>query len=179
MPIALSLPELERQFMAALYDAKTPGPLASIAGNGLNPEARLRIYRRSCNETQTATLRTTYPAMLALVGEAFFDQIARSYRHAHPSHSGNLQVIRRFARRIRRDVAGMSVTTISTRRRAPRMAAPTDDPCAGLCPGPSKTICRGDPGCRRFAPDRAASEPALARQPLSGAHDMALRAASG
>lgn len=91
MRVALSLHELQQQFMAALYDAAEPGPTATIAGNGLTPEARLRIYRRSCNETQTAALRTTYPAVLALVGDAFFDQAARSYRHAHPSRSGNLQ----------------------------------------------------------------------------------------
>lgn len=92
MHAAPSLPELQRQFMAALYDPKAPGPLARIAGNGLAPAARLRIYRHSCNETQTAALRTTYPAVLALVGDAFFNQMARGYRRAHPSHSGNLQL---------------------------------------------------------------------------------------
>lgn len=86
-----SLPELQRQFLAALYDADESGPVASIAGNGLEPEARLRIYRNSCNEILTAALRTTYPAVLALVGAAFFDQTARGYRRAHPSRSGNLQ----------------------------------------------------------------------------------------
>lgn len=91
MHAARSLHELQQQFMAALYDAAETGPTAVIVGNGLAPEARLRIYRRSCNETQTAALRTTYPAVLALVGEAFFDQTARGYRRAHPSHSGNLQ----------------------------------------------------------------------------------------
>lgn len=91
MRAALSLHELQQQFMAALYDAAEPGPTATIAGNGLAPEARLRIYRHSCNETQIAALRTTYPVVLALVGDAFFDQTAQSYRRAHPSLSGNLQ----------------------------------------------------------------------------------------
>lgn len=91
MPIAPSLHELQRQFMAALYDPAAPGPLDAIAGHGLAPAARMRIYRRSCNETQTAALRTTYPAVLALVGDAFFDQTARGYRRVHPSQSGNLQ----------------------------------------------------------------------------------------
>lgn len=92
MRAALSLHELQQQFMAALYDDAEPGPTATIADNGLVPEARLRIYRHSCNETQIAALRTTYPAILALVGEAFFDETARGYRRAHPSRSGNLQV---------------------------------------------------------------------------------------
>lgn len=92
MRTAPSLRKLQRQFMAALYDTAEPGPIECIAGNGLAPAARLRIYRRSCNETQTAALRATYPALLALVGEAFFDQTVRGYRRAHPSRSGNLQV---------------------------------------------------------------------------------------
>lgn len=91
MHAALSLPEIEQQFMAALYDADAPGPVTSIVGNGLEPAARMRIYRNSCNEIQTAALRTSYPAVRALVGDAFFDQAARGYRRAHPSTSGNLQ----------------------------------------------------------------------------------------
>lgn len=92
MRTALSLLELQQQFMATLYDPAKAGPTATVVGSGLTPAARLHIYRRSCTETQTATLRTTYPAVLALVGETFFDQTARNYRHAHPSRSGNLQV---------------------------------------------------------------------------------------
>ncbi|MEO7066774.1 MAG: DNA-binding domain-containing protein [Rhodanobacter sp.] len=86
-----SLRDLQQQFMAALYDADAPGPVAAIAGNGLTAAARLRIYRSSCNESQTAALRVTYPALQALVGDVFFDQTVHSYRRAHPSQSGNLQ----------------------------------------------------------------------------------------
>ncbi|SRR5579875_232654 len=86
-----ALHELQRGFLAALYDDREPGPLDAIAGNGLEPAARLRIYRRSCNENQTGALRTAFPAVRALVGEDFFDQTARGYRSAHPSRSGNLQ----------------------------------------------------------------------------------------
>ncbi|HEU0198525.1 MAG TPA: DNA-binding domain-containing protein [Nevskiaceae bacterium] len=92
MRAAPSLHELQQQFMAALYDPAKAGPAATVVGNGLTPAARLSIYRRSCNETQTAALRTTYPAVVALVGETSFDQSARNYRRAHPSRSGNLQV---------------------------------------------------------------------------------------
>jgi hypothetical protein len=91
MHVAPALPELQRRFLAALYDDAAAGPLEMIAGNGLEPCARLRIYRNSCNEIQTGALRAAYPAVLALVGAAFFDQTARGYRHAHPSSSGNLQ----------------------------------------------------------------------------------------
>lgn len=86
-----ALHELQKQFMDALFDVAAPGPTARVAGNGLTSEARLRIYRHSCNEIQTAALRTSYPAVLTLVGEDWFDQTARGYRRAYPSDSGNLQ----------------------------------------------------------------------------------------
>ena len=86
-----ALLETQRRFLAALYDDAETGPVDSIAGNGLEPAARLRIYRHSCNEIQTGALRTSYPAVLALVGEVFFEQTARGYRAAYPSHAGNLQ----------------------------------------------------------------------------------------
>lgn len=91
MQAALSLRELQQQFMATLYDPAAPGPLAAIAGHGLAPADRIRIYRRSCNETQIAALRVSYPAVVALVGDAYFDQTARGYRRVHPSRCGNLQ----------------------------------------------------------------------------------------
>lgn len=91
MHAASALLETQRRFLAALYDDNDAGPIAWIAGNGLEPAARLRIYRRSCSETQIAALRTTYPGVLALVGEAFFELTARGYRRTFPSRSGNLQ----------------------------------------------------------------------------------------
>lgn len=91
MHTAPSLLECQRRFMAALYAPDAPGPVEAIAGNGLEPAARLRIYRHSSEETQVGALRTSYPAVLALVGEAFFDQCARGYRREYASHSGNLQ----------------------------------------------------------------------------------------
>lgn len=91
MHAAPTLLETQRRFLAALYDDEDAGPIAGIAGHGLDPAARLRIYRHSCCETQIAALRTAYPGVLALVGEAFFEQTARGYRRAYPSRSGNLQ----------------------------------------------------------------------------------------
>lgn len=91
MHAAPALLETQRRFLAALYDDAETGPLTSITGNGLDPAARLRIYRHSCDQIQNLALRTTYPAILALVGDEFFDQTAHGYRAAFPSHCGNLQ----------------------------------------------------------------------------------------
>ncbi|MGH8191857.1 MAG: HvfC/BufC family peptide modification chaperone, partial [Rhodanobacteraceae bacterium] len=92
MHAAPSLLDCQRRFMAALYAPDEPGPIEAIAGNGLEPAARMRIYRHSCEGTQVSALRTTYPGVLALVGDAFFDQCARGYRREYASHSGNLQL---------------------------------------------------------------------------------------
>lgn len=91
MDAAPLLRDLQREFMAALYDPGAPGPLAAIDGNGLTAAGRLSLYRSGCSESQTAALRVTYPAVRALVGDAFFDQTAHGYRRSHPSRSGNLQ----------------------------------------------------------------------------------------
>jgi hypothetical protein len=91
MRAAPALPEWQRQFLDALYGVDARSPLAAIDGHGLEPDARLRIYRHSSEAIHIGALRITYPAVLALVGEDYFDQTARGYRRAHPSRSGNLQ----------------------------------------------------------------------------------------
>lgn len=91
MHTAPSLLECQRRFLAALYDHAEPGPLEQIAGARLEPAARLRIYRHSSAIIHTETLRTAFPAVAALVGEAFFEQVSTRYRRVHPSQSGNLQ----------------------------------------------------------------------------------------
>jgi hypothetical protein len=98
MRTASALREWQRQFLAALYDADAPGPRAAVLGNGLEPDARLRIYRHSSEAIHAGTMRITYPAVLALVGGDYFDHAALGYRRAHPSRSGNLQAFgARFA----------------------------------------------------------------------------------
>lgn len=91
MRSAPSLRETQRRFLAALYDDAEAGPLESVVGHGLEPAARLRIYRHSGAAIHSGALRTAYPAVLALVGEAFFAQTAQACRTAYPSVCGNLQ----------------------------------------------------------------------------------------
>ena len=92
MHAAPSLLELQSGFLGALYDEQKTGPADQVVGAGLAPTARLRIYRHSCEQIHLEALRTAYPAVLALVGEAFFEQAGVHFGHAHPSRSGNLQV---------------------------------------------------------------------------------------
>ena len=91
MPAACLLRDLQNRFLAALYDGDSSAAAALVEGAGLDAEARVRVYRNSGTLTHTDTLRITYPAVLALVGEDFFESAAMQYRRTHPSHSGNLQ----------------------------------------------------------------------------------------
>jgi len=84
------LRDLQRNFAAALIRGGD-AVAACIDGAGLDPSARLRIYRRSVAGVQIGALRDTYPAVRALVGDEFFEVLANRYRERYPSTSGNLQ----------------------------------------------------------------------------------------
>jgi Putative DNA-binding domain len=63
---------------------------AHIVANGLEPAARLRVYRNNSREGFVTTLRAAYPVLERLVGEDYFRQLASTYREQFPSPSGNL-----------------------------------------------------------------------------------------
>ncbi|MGH8371288.1 MAG: DNA-binding domain-containing protein [Gammaproteobacteria bacterium] len=91
MTTAPSLHKLQQEFMAwVLGDAGTNAG-DSVRGNGLSADARLGIYRNIVFSNLTATLTTDYPAVKALVGDAFFESAAARYIRDEPSRSGNLQ----------------------------------------------------------------------------------------
>ncbi len=86
-----SLPELQRQFSAAMLGDES-APLSEwVLGKGLTPEARLQIYRNIVSNNHSAALATAYPAVQKLVGEEFFESAATRYLRDCPTRSGNLQ----------------------------------------------------------------------------------------
>lgn len=103
MPAAPRLRELQQGFAAAVT-GRDHALAAWVVGAGLDPSARLRIYENSVAATQTAALRDSYPGVLALVGEDFFDAMAARYRLQHPSSCGNLQ---QFGTALAGFIAGM------------------------------------------------------------------------
>ncbi len=85
-----STTELQRAFSrSVLHDDNAILPW--IAHNGLSPESRMRVYRHIIENILADALRTSFPAVLALVGEAFFTLAADGFMRAHPPESGNLQ----------------------------------------------------------------------------------------
>jgi hypothetical protein len=61
-------------------------------GNELadNLRQRVDLYRSSIRANRRTALAGTYPVLLALVGEAYFDALSVAYAQAYPSQSGDL-----------------------------------------------------------------------------------------
>ena len=79
--------ELQRSFRRALLDAPDSHLATAIAGDGLAPEARLRIYRNHVALSLREALRSTFPVACRLVGDEFFAGLTRAYSSAHPPRS--------------------------------------------------------------------------------------------
>ncbi|MBQ4855798.1 putative DNA-binding domain-containing protein [Rhodanobacter sp. B2A1Ga4] len=90
MVTAPTLLELQRGFANAVLDRGSDFAQWVVSA-GLAPAARLQVYGNAIASTQIETLRATYPAVRALVGEDFFEATAMRYRLHHPSTRGNLQ----------------------------------------------------------------------------------------
>ncbi len=65
---------------AALFVEAPPIPAAD----------RVAVYRNNAREFFRTALALTYPVLLRRVGDDYFRQLARDYREAHPSRSGDL-----------------------------------------------------------------------------------------
>jgi hypothetical protein len=76
--------ELERDFAAALLGGPDSGVVAEIRGDGLDPSARLAIYRHHVFATLTEALEATYPVVVRLVDRRFFAYAADRYIRQHP-----------------------------------------------------------------------------------------------
>lgn len=91
MPAPPSLPELQRAFARALQGGEAPALHAWIAARGIDPAARLRIYRHAGYAIHVEALATAFPALRRLLGEDSFDGLATRHAARHGNCSGNLQ----------------------------------------------------------------------------------------
>lgn len=76
--------ELERDFAAALLGGSEDAVVAEIQGDGLDPAARLAIYRHHVSATLAEALETTYPVVVRLVDRRFFAYAADQFIRRHP-----------------------------------------------------------------------------------------------
>ena len=63
---------------------------AAIKTNGLTAEQRLQVYRNNTQLGLTEALRDGYPVVNKLVGNDFFNHLARSYIRSYPPQAGCL-----------------------------------------------------------------------------------------
>jgi uncharacterized protein (UPF0276 family) len=80
--LAAGLDALQQAFGAALFDAARDAALAPL----LKGDARrVGIYRGNLHAHWTRALASAYPVLRRLVGDEFFEALARVYGRAHPA----------------------------------------------------------------------------------------------
>jgi hypothetical protein len=86
------LSELQRQFLAGVFDPENPTELLGYIRplERLTPREQLSIYRGSVLSILTGALGEIYPVCHRLVGDAFFDLMAEDFIHLFPSQSPDL-----------------------------------------------------------------------------------------
>src|SRR5271168_1007262 len=79
--------ELQMQLRRAVLGGDTAEIVTAIQGDGLDPAARVGIYRHHAFATLGDALQTTFPVVCRLVDKHFFAYAAHEYLREHPPHS--------------------------------------------------------------------------------------------
>jgi len=82
--VMLALHDLQRLFKDGLLADDEETLLAHVAGDGLDPQARLAIYRHHVLTTLTTTLESAFPVVCRLVDKRFFAYSADAFIRQHP-----------------------------------------------------------------------------------------------
>jgi hypothetical protein len=98
-PDTLALAALEAAFAAALAPDASAATRAAAAtlvvGDDIAADARLQFYLNNVEAIFQGALARTFPVLCRRVGDAHFAMLARDYRAAHPSRSGDLHWVGR------------------------------------------------------------------------------------
>lgn len=81
---AATWPRLQAAFAQALLDPACPVPDGLVGPDGLPSARRFAVYRNNVTAGLVRALQESYPAVAALVGEAFFQAMAREHARACP-----------------------------------------------------------------------------------------------
>ena len=79
--------ELQTRLRRAVLGGDTAEIVAAILGDGLDPAARVGIYRHHAFGTLGDALQRTFPVVCRLVDKGFFAYAAHEYLREHPPHS--------------------------------------------------------------------------------------------
>src|SRR5580693_5926037 len=79
--------ELQMRLRRAVLGGDTAEIVAAIQGDGLDPAARVGIYRHHAFATLGDALQGIFPVVCRLVDKGFFAYAAHEYLREHPPHS--------------------------------------------------------------------------------------------
>ena len=79
-----ALRELQTLFKASLLAGDEEAVIQQIEGDGLDPRARLAVYRHHIFTSLTAVLEAAYPVVCRLVDRRFFAYAADAFIRPHP-----------------------------------------------------------------------------------------------
>ncbi|MDH6147086.1 MULTISPECIES: HvfC/BufC family peptide modification chaperone [Paraburkholderia] len=82
-----SLAELQRAMRRSLLEAADEDSAAVVLADGLDPRARLNIYRNTAEGVLVNALQLAFPAVRRLVGADFFEGAVRLFARAAPPRS--------------------------------------------------------------------------------------------
>lgn len=74
-------------FTNALLSSEAICPAGLCSSNGANPASRFAVYRNNVQSSLINALSAAYPVVAQLVGQDFFDAMARHYMRDFPPHS--------------------------------------------------------------------------------------------
>lgn len=77
--MSLTFRELQAAFAGHIVADDRPELIAAVAGDSIPAAARLRVYRHHVFHSLGVALAATFPTVQAVVGEAFFGAMARTF----------------------------------------------------------------------------------------------------
>src|SRR6201997_767967 len=79
--------ELQMRLRRAVLGGDTAGIVAAILGDGLDPAARVGVYRHHAFATLGDALQSTFPVLRRLGDQRFFAYATHEYLREPPPHS--------------------------------------------------------------------------------------------
>ena len=92
-------------FAAALFVPELPVPAGVVGPGGRPAGKRFAVYRNNVVVSLTESLKATYPAVAALLGDEYFSALARLFISQHPPKS---PILSRYGGELSEFVAGFS-----------------------------------------------------------------------
>jgi Putative DNA-binding domain len=88
-----SLRDLQREILSFALGESAAVPSGWVVADGLSAARRLGVYRNNAQIGFAHAMQATFPVLVRLSGEDWFNQTALCYQRAHPSCSGDLSEV--------------------------------------------------------------------------------------